>query len=59
MRTSVAEKLEVIRVGEESCNSVKQILTELDIPRSTCYRWSVGSCHFSFENYTDMVLTER
>ena len=39
MRTSVSEKLEIIRIVEESALGVAQTLAELDIPRSTLYRW--------------------
>lgn len=39
MRHSQAEKMEVIRLVEESALSVKRTLEELDIPRSTFYTW--------------------
>ena len=39
MRYSQAEKLEIIRLVESSDLSVKQTLQELDVPRSTFYRW--------------------
>jgi transposase InsO family protein len=39
MRYSQAEKMEVIRLVEESALSVKRTLEELDIPRSTFYGW--------------------
>jgi putative transposase len=39
MRTSAAEKLEIIRIVEESGLPMKQTLEELDVPRSTFYRW--------------------
>ncbi len=38
-RSSAGEKLEIIRLVEESALPVKQTLAELDIPRSTFYRW--------------------
>src|SRR5690242_11576156 len=38
-RTSAAEKLEIIRIVEESALPIKQTLEELDVPRSTFYRW--------------------
>lgn len=38
-RVSPAEKLEIIRLVEDSSLPVKQTLEELDIPRSTFYRW--------------------
>ena len=39
MRTSASEKLELIRLVEESGLSVKRTLAELDIAPSTYYRW--------------------
>lgn len=38
-RSSASEKLEFIRLVEDSPLPVKQTLEELDIPRSTFYRW--------------------
>lgn len=38
-RSSAAEKLEIIRLVEGSSLSVKPILAEVDIARSTFYRW--------------------
>ena len=39
MRYTQAEKTEIIRLVEASDLSVKQTLQELDVPRSTFYRW--------------------
>ncbi len=39
MRYSQAEKLEIIRLVEESERPVKRTLEELEVPRSTFYRW--------------------
>jgi len=39
MRYSAAEKYEIIQIVEGSSLSVKQTLAELDVPRSTFYRW--------------------
>lgn len=39
MRHSQAEKMEIIRVVEESALSVRKTLAELGIARSTFYRW--------------------
>jgi len=39
MRTSAAEKFEIIRLVEEAALPAKRVLAELDIPRSTFYRW--------------------
>jgi putative transposase len=39
MRYSQAEKLEIIRLVEESELAVQRTLDELEVPRSTFYRW--------------------
>ena len=39
MRYSPAEKLEIIRLVENSSLSIQATLAELDVPRSTFYRW--------------------
>jgi len=39
MRYSQVEKMEVIKLVEESALSVRQTLRELDINRSTFYEW--------------------
>ena len=38
-RSSAAEKMEIIRMVEGSALPVEQTLVELDVPRSTFYRW--------------------
>jgi transposase-like protein len=39
MRYSASEKLEIIRLVEQSYLSIKQTLDKLGIPRTTFYRW--------------------
>ena len=39
MRFTQSEKMEIIRMVEESSLSVKQTLRELDVPRSSFYEW--------------------
>jgi putative transposase len=39
MRYAVAEKLEIIRLVEQSSLPVRRTLEQLGIPRSTFYRW--------------------
>eukprot|EP01022_Parablepharisma_sp_SALTPOND_P022229 TRINITY_DN44681_c1_g1_i3.p1 TRINITY_DN44681_c1_g1~~TRINITY_DN44681_c1_g1_i3.p1 ORF type:complete len:359 (+),score=52.33 TRINITY_DN44681_c1_g1_i3:1489-2565(+) len=39
MRFTQAEKIEIIRLVEESSLPVKQTLLEMDVPRSSFYRW--------------------
>ena len=39
MRYSPSEKLEIIRLVENSSISITATLAELDVPRSTFYRW--------------------
>ena len=40
MRYSQSEKMETIRLVEDSKLSVKQTLSELGVAKSTFYRWS-------------------
>ena len=42
MRYQAAEKLEIIRLVEQSSLSVRRTLAQLGIPRSTFYRWYDG-----------------
>ena len=39
MRYRAAEKVEIIRLVEGSALSVKRTLGEIDVPRSSFYRW--------------------
>src|SRR6516162_1479565 len=39
MRYPAAEKLEIIRLVEQSPLPVRHTLAKLGIPRATCYRW--------------------
>ena len=39
MRYSAAEKLEIIRLVEQSVLPVRQTLEKIGIPRATFYRW--------------------
>ena len=39
MRRSQAEKIEIIHLVEHSELSISKTLEELDVPRSTFYRW--------------------
>ena len=39
MRRSQAEKIEIIHLVEHSELSITKTLEELDVPRSTFYRW--------------------
>jgi hypothetical protein len=39
VRRSEAEKREIIHIVEHSALSVKKTLEELQVPRSTFYRW--------------------
>lgn len=39
MRYSQSEKMEIIRLVEDSPVSIKQTLAELNINRSTFYKW--------------------
>jgi putative transposase len=52
-RSSAAEKLELIRMVEESPLPVKQTLEELDLPRSTFYRWYARYLEAGYEGLED------
>jgi putative transposase len=39
VKYSATEKMEIIRLVEDSALSVKRALTEIDVPRSSFYRW--------------------
>jgi transposase-like protein len=39
MRYPASEKLEIIRLVEQSCLPIKRTLDKLSIPRTTFYRW--------------------
>jgi len=53
MRYSQAEKMEVIRLVEESGLSVRRTLREFDIPRSTFYRWYHRFCEDGYDGLAD------
>jgi len=58
-RSSASEKREIIRLVEESSLSVKQTLAELDIPRSTFYRWYERYLEAGDEGLTDRSSQPR
>ena len=43
MRYPASEKLEIIRIVEQSHLPIKQTLDKLGIPRTTFYRWCLTS----------------
>jgi transposase InsO family protein/transposase-like protein len=53
MRYSQSEKMEIIRLVEESRLSVRQTLAELDISRSTFYNWYKRYCEEGYEGLAD------
>ncbi len=53
MRYTQAEKMETIRLIEESALSVKRTLEELDISRSTFYNWYRRYCEDGYEGLAD------
>ena len=53
MRYSQAEKMEVIRMVEESGLYVKRTLKELDINRRTFYGWYLRYVEHSYEGLAD------
>ncbi|MGW8180830.1 MAG: IS3 family transposase [bacterium] len=52
MRYSQSEKKEIIRLVEESDLSVKQTLEELDVPKSTFYRWYRRYNEYGYDGLT-------
>jgi len=52
-RSSAAEKMEIIRIVEDSALPVKQTLAELDVPRSTFYRWYGHYLEAGYEGLQD------
>ncbi len=53
MRTSQAEKMEIIRLVESSDLSVKETLQELGVARSTFYRWYQRYQEAGYEGLAD------
>jgi transposase InsO family protein/transposase-like protein len=58
-RSSAAEKLEIIRLVESSSLPVKQTLAELDIPRSTFYRWYARYLEAGYDGLQDRQPQQR
>ena len=49
MRYGQAEKMELIRMVEDSEISVKATLRELDVSKSTFYRWYMRYKHYGYD----------
>ena len=58
-RSSAAEKMEIIRIVEESALPVKQTLAELDIPHSTFYRWYDRYLEAGYDGLVDRQPQQR
>ena len=58
-RCSASEKLEIIHIVEESSLPVKQTLAELDIPRSTFYRWYARYQEAGYDGLVDRQPQQR
>ena len=58
-RYSQAEKMEIIRIVEDSELSVKQTLKELDVPRSTFYDWYRRYQEYGHEGLADRQSRRR
>jgi putative transposase len=58
-RSSASEKLEIIRIVEGSSLPVQQTLAELDIPRSTFYRWYDRYLETGYEGLLDRQPQQR
>jgi transposase InsO family protein len=59
MRYSPAEKMEVIRLVEGSALSVKKTLSELDVPRSSFYRWYEAYAREGYEGLSNRRAQRR
>jgi putative transposase len=58
-RSSATEKLEIIRLVEGSSLPVQQTLAELDVPRSTFYRWYNRYLELGYEGLVDRQPQQR
>jgi putative transposase len=58
-RSSATEKLEIIRIVEGSSLPVQQTLAELDVPRSTFYRWYNRYLELGYEGLGDRQPQQR
>lgn len=59
MRYTQAEKMEVIRLVEDSAVSIRQTLEEFDIVRSTFYRWYHRYLEFGYDGLADLKPAPR
>lgn len=59
MRHSQAEKMEVIRLVEESGLSVRRTLEEFGVPRSTFYSWYQRYCEDGYDGLADCKPSPR
>lgn len=59
MRHSQAEKMEVIRLVEESSLSIRRTLTEFGIARSTFYKWYNRYCEDGYDGLADRKPAPR
>ena len=59
MRPSQTEKMEVIRLVEESAVSVRRTLKEFSIARSTFYRWYHRYCEHGYGGLVDRTPAPR
>lgn len=59
MRYSVAEKREIIRLVEGSDLGVRRTLVELDVPRSSFYRWYKAYQERGYDGLSDPLPQRR
>ena len=59
MRVSQSEKMEIIRTVEDSQLSVKATLRELDVCKSTFYRWYSRYRHYGYDGLGDKKPSPR
>ena len=59
MRHSQSEKMEIIRIIENSELNVKRTLEELGVNRSTFYKWYNRYVHAGYDGLTSMYSSPR
>ena len=59
IRRTQEEKMEIIHLVEHSSLPIRKTLKELDIPRSTCYRWYIKYQEEGFDGLADRKPNPR
>ena len=59
MKYSASEKMEIIRLVEDSALSVTRVLTEIDVSRSSFYRWYRAYAREGYEGLMPKPVQQR